>query len=204
MRFGVVTMGNETAASLGTAVPISPETFDELTQRWCDALSSERESFWTAADVAAYAIRSGTRKEQAQAKRVLASAGHCTTAYVGQLARLSMAYGKELHLPDVAMALYRACLQAARRTGRKPADVLEDALAKGWHIAEVAALGRKPTATVGLDAECTACGTHVRLRRPGDHGKCFGGLRIPCPVCVAIAWADKTHAEPPEILGGLT
>src|SRR3990167_363628 len=134
-------------SGIETAVP-----FDDLVQRWCDALSTERESFWTAADVAAYAVKHGTRKEQATAKRTLASAGHCTTAYVGQLARLSLAYGTESRHLDVAMALYRACLQAAKRTGKKPADVLEDALAKGWHAAEVNALGREPDATVGLDA----------------------------------------------------
>jgi len=175
--------------------------FDDLVRRWCDALSSERESFWTAADVAAYAVKHGTRKERAAAKRALASAGHCTTAYVGQLARLSMAYGTESRHVDVAMALYRACLQAAKRTKRTPADILEDALAKGWHAADVAQLGREPDATLGLDVECPACGTHVRLRRPGDHGRCFVGLRIACPVCVAIAQADERTAESADILG---
>src|SRR3990167_7682668 len=158
-------------SGIETAVP-----FDDLVQRWCDALSTERESFWTAADVAAYAVKHGTRKEQATAKRTLASAGHCTAAYVGQLARLSLAYGTESRHLDVSMALYRACLQAANQTGRKAADVLEDALAKGWHVADVAQLGRAPNVTVSLDAECMVCGTPLRLRRLGDHGRCFVGL----------------------------
>ena len=195
-------MGSKTAPVSGTTVSISTE---ELLQRWCNARARGRECFWEEADVAGYVVRhGGTREERKILKGLLASHGHCGIAYIGQLARLSMAYGTESRYPDVAMILYRACLQAAKRTGRTPADVLEDALAKGWHAAEVAQLGRKPDATVGLDVECPACGTQVRLRRPGDHGKCFVGLRIPCPVCVAIAWADKANAEPPEILGGLT
>jgi hypothetical protein len=178
-------------------------SLDELDGRFADALTQERDGFWTAADIVAFAVRDiRSPKERGKLFTHFASIGHCTTAWTRTLAALSAAYGTESRLPDVSRALYRACLLAAKRTERKAADVLADALKEGWHCKEVARLGTPTQRQFTLSKDCEACGATVTVRTQAVRG--FRGLTLRCPVCLAMAAADGRavhEAEPLGVLG---
>jgi hypothetical protein len=169
-------------------MPETP-TLDELQQRFADAVSSERESFWRGAEIAQYAASSQpTAKARAKVINALASTGHCTSSRVRELIRLVDSFGSEARYPDVALVLFRACITAAKRLGTTAVEVLDDALAKGWHAADVSKLGR-PAKLVGLlEATCRRCTAEVRVRvTNATRASALAGHGVVCPLCAEPA-----------------
>lgn len=182
-----------------TAVTLDEPTLDDLGQRFVDYVVNERDNFWMAADVIQYAAeRAKGRAARGRVMNHFASLGHMTSAYARQLCALSASFGTESRKPDVAMALYRACMRAAKRLNRMPAEVLDEALANDWHAADVSALGRSESAAATLTGVCLVCGakTHV-VSTVGV------GLALPCSVCIALLWRDGGDAKAATRVGVL-
>jgi hypothetical protein len=179
-----------------TPTATDDRSWDDLLQRFANALIAERDGMWTAADVAAYILqRCPTRQAKREALGALATVAHCTRGYIHVLVRLSRGFGTESRKPDVSLALYRACLGAAKRTGRTPADILEEALLSDWHAARVNQLGTVPRAELVGEGTCDGCGASVRVRMAGEQARALQGLSLPCPVCVRSSWDDGREAR---------
>lgn len=85
-----------------------------------------------------------------------ATALHCTASHIRSLALVERTFPPAQRYPDVDWSLYRACMQAATRAGAQSAThILELALARGWHCADVHALGKPAKDTV---PPCPTCG----------------------------------------------
>lgn len=180
------------------AVPV--RSVEELEQLWCSAIANERDQGWAACDVAAYLVGlAKTQRDRTAAVNRLAALGHCTSAYVRVRVQLSCGFGVESRHKDVSQALFRACIAAGKRLKLKPADVLEDALARGLHAAEVAQLGRPAKRLRVLSATCPACGLVARLRVTDGEPS----AALPCPRCVVWAWSDGRDGKDAERLGVL-
>lgn len=203
LRLGIAQAGRGELNDLGsfadaTTVADDPP-LDELQQRFADALTTERDGLWMACDVIAYAAnRAGTKRGRAKVVAAFAAVGHMTSAYARVLCLLSEAFGTESRKPDVSMSLYRSCMRAAKRLARTPADILDEALANGWHAAEVSALGRPESAAATMTGVCLVCGakTHVT-------STVGVGLAMPCVVCIAIMWRDNGDAKAAPRVGVL-
>lgn len=197
----------------------SDVTLDELLGRFCGALEAERGSVWQAGDLVNYAVDdmrrrvAGTRefrRARAALYRQFASAGHCTTCYVGQRADASGAFGTEQRFPDVGPSYYRAVLQAAWRDtddagapNWTPRDLLTVALAQAWSVADLNAMGRPATLAVALSETCTACGAKTRVTLEGSTATAHQGLVLTCPVCAAKARTDGGDMREAPQLGQL-
>lgn len=162
-------------------------SLEMLRQAWVNALEAQRLGVWQAIRAVGEAVAcTKSPKERRKLFNVLASDGHCTTAFVSQHFRLFVAYGNRAeHIVDVSFALLRACAQAATRTGQDALAVLEYALERDWHASDVAKLGRKDEASVSLAKECGDCGFKTAVK--GKGAKTFAGLSVYCPMCIALA-----------------
>ncbi len=183
---------------------VSPEpSLEAIRQRWATALEAQREGVWAAVGAVGEAIAcTKSPKERRQMFNILASDGHCTSAFVRQHFQLHEHYGERAkHLVDVSFALLRACTHAAKRTGQDAMAVLTHALKKGWHASDVAKLGRKVGKTASLIARCPACG--VRSSHRISPATSFAGLRLQCSVCIALAKQDKRDVSEAEEIGVL-
>ena len=131
---------------------------------YADALELERDSFWTSATVAAdYVEGQPTPKAKAAAVRGLAATGHCTRREIRIRVALALAFPADLQHADVSIPLFRACLAAAKRTGKPPAAILALALKENHHAKDVNGYGRRTTPGV----PCVECGRPLPKRRAG-------------------------------------
>ena len=135
----------------------------------------------------------------------MAAAAHCTTARVRQLGQVSGTFGDEQRYPDKAWALFRAVRNAANRNKLDARELLDDAIAKGWGVSELNALGRAVPVEVAASGECDDCGATVRVKIVGQAAARaeVHALSIGCPVCVALAWARGTDGREANLVGSL-
>lgn len=160
-------------------VEIEHSALKDKLNRFCELLEAERATQWELGDLVCDAVRDhgkdviGTFAEHAR----------CTAEYIRQLIRVAVAFPRESgkRYPDVPWTFYRAAYQAAKRVGREPCDLLEEAVDKGWSQADLAKLGvASEDAAVGLSRTCEECGSRVSIRTRG-----CAGLRVNCPICGA-------------------
>lgn len=170
-----------------------------LDQQIVNAATQHREGWWQLARLAAEAISlRRTRREQARRVAEIAGLAHCSTSYVRALHACADHYAPTHEYPSVSLGLFRACIAAATRTNQRAPDVLDDALAKGWHVREVQALGRAETVTYRLKpTACPDCGAKLGVTAMG-----MGGLPLPCPVCLSVAKADGRKLDEAYVVVG--
>lgn len=186
------------------AVP--PPSLEELLQSAADAATGERACLWTQGDVISRALEVYGDGKRARSKLLgtFASTLHCTTNRCRQLADVSGSFGTEFRLPTIQWSLYRAIVQAAKRTNRNASEIFEETQEKDWHIAEVNALGRSSRARVlSLSADCPDCGRHISLRVKAKDAGTLAGVPIACPLCIVQLRQDNLDAREAPVLGNL-
>lgn len=168
----------------GPSIP----SLDELRERFRVAMSDELAAFWHAGDVVARAVRDLPPAERKAIIRDFAGHARVTPNAVTQRLQLSEAFGTESRMLDGAtFSMCRAALNAAKRTMRKPADVLREALERGLTVEALTAMGRRfDEAPALLRVGCKECGCRLTLRLKGG-----AGTPIACPVCAATHGSSK-------------
>lgn len=192
-------------------------SYDDLIGRFTGALDTERDAVWRAGDVVTRALddllaalRSErlTKRDYRRTRKTIlagmAEAGHCTVARVCQLGAVSGAFGTEQRYPECSWTFYRAVLAAAKRTGRDPRELLDEARDRGWHVADLNQLGKEIAAASALREACADCGSTVTVRVEGSTAAALRELpALPCPTCVARKWRDGADAREARRLGVL-
>jgi hypothetical protein len=183
----------------GTAVPETHPDLEAAKMELVDAMTAERDALWKAGEVIWDFLRAGNlqlkngemkprdlARHRRTVARDLASVADCTANRIMQLAEVWGAFGAEGgRAEDKSWVLHRAALLAAKRTKRPPLDVLEEALAKGWSVADLATLGRTEAASRRLVAVCAACGAKVRVDAPRGCRAYDVTAALTCPVCMS-------------------
>lgn len=146
-----------------------------------------------------------------------ASLCHQGDGYMKALVQMSGTFGSEQRYGNVSQALYRACIARANTLvddsgdaetdtharGAQARELLEMALAHGWHVADVRAyLKDEADPHLKLAETCVTCGAVVRIVVP-DSALTVGVPAVPCPVCCARAWKRGEDAESIAKLGAL-
>lgn len=181
----------------GTAVPSidAPPVADleAVKVELVAAFEAERDALWKAGEVVFDYLRAGAEsvpakhatKHRRAVARDLAACGDCTANRIIQLAEVWAAFGAEgLRAEDRGWTFHRAVLLAAKRTQRPVADVLEEALAKGWSVADLSTLGRSEAGARRLVAVCESSGAKVRVEAPRGVRAYDVTTGLRCPVCV--------------------
>jgi len=102
----------------------------------------------------------------------------CAATLVRQRIKIAKTFPLEKRYPDVPFARYRAVYYAAGRTGSDPIVLLEEALAKGWHVRELAALGKRGDHVTQMRATCPGCSVSWTAVGPVS----VQGRAVPCPL----------------------
>jgi len=183
-----------------TTVACLPERRrEQLMDEAIQLLIAGKATQWAAGDKLNESTAGLTSAERARCFNAASSAAHQTTAYIRMLAQVSAAFPPEHRHEHVAWSLYRACVAAARRTKQSAPAVLGLALASGWHVPAVQALGRPAGACRSLDAKCPDCGGRIIFQMPGDASY----PALPCPACITTRWADGGDGREAARLGVL-
>ena len=183
-------------------------SLDELLGAFIGALTVGEYGNWRAGTIVVRALalmpKGASKQHRARLIGQFAAAAPrpCTAARVRQLAAVSGTFGPEPGYPDHVWTYYRAVLCAAHRVSRNPVVLLDESVTADLSIGEINALGKPTPEYVKLSATCTACGTRATLRLDGDGvARAFSGAALPCPNCVAQAWADGGDGKTAERLG---
>jgi len=169
------------------SVPAVVRSWEAEAQDFATALMEHRAGYWLAGDIARRILTAASTDDgRKRAQKQLANLGHCSVAYVRQLAQLAEAFPEDCRYPDVAQSVYRACLAAGQYTKQPPVRILEQALRHNWHVRRIRAVGREHDAVYKASGQCIACGGTLRFYRRGT-----AGLMIPCPGCLADAKHER-------------
>jgi hypothetical protein len=182
----------------------TPPSDQRLEEEVLDATHDARLGFWRVGIAVAYDLGRSTKNKRENAKCInkWASKTNQTSNYVRLQVRCFDNFGAEYIKADVAIALYIACLHAGKRTGRPPHEILEEALDKEWHAAEVNALGKSEPETYEFRGECRVHGPVALPKIPPQSG-IVRGIALPCPDCVALRWAEESDGRDAERVGVL-
>ena len=205
-------------------------SYDEQIEGVANMLIAERACAWTIGDrilrlhddVVADCRRRGLKPAQIQrywkaVRKTCASRCHQGDGYIRALMQMSGTFGTEQRYPHVSQALYRACIARgnalvpttgdeetdAHEKGAKAREILDLALARGWHVSDVKLYGKPEKGPrLKIVATCGGCDAEVRIVVP-DGEKTVGVPALPCPVCCAIAWKVGDDASSLAKLGCL-
>jgi len=130
--------------------------------------------FWTMGDLDAQLVRLFGRG----VINTLAHDEGCASTLVRQRIHLAATFAPEQRYPDVPFARYRAVYYAARRTGTDASVLLEEALAKGWHVRELAVIGKRGDLVTHMRATCPGCAVSWHAVGPVT----VQGRAVPCPL----------------------
>src|SRR5262245_19575070 len=130
--------------------------------------------FWTMGDLDAEMVRLFGRG----VINTLAHDEGCASTLVRQRINIACTFPQEKRYPDVPFSRYRAVYYAARRTRTDPLVLLEEALEKGWHVRELAALGIRGDHIAHMRATCPGCAVSWTAVGPID----VQGRAVPCPL----------------------
>lgn len=189
------------------------ESIEELLSRAAGCLEAGSSAYWTFGDIVTAAVedmrraaaspREFRRRRSAIFGQFAALKSYVTKAFVKQHAEVAAAFGVEQRYPDVAWSLFRATLNAARRTKRDPRELLDDALAKAMSVADLNALGRDQPQMVEHHGTCSECGAEQRVRIVGSTATAFQGMPVPCAVCIGKLKQDGGDAREAATIGTL-
>ena len=188
-------------------------SLDEFLGAFIGALAAGEAGNWRAGDIVVRALGDLSqqgfvpREYARQRAKLLAmfamnAPKPCTAARVRQLAAVSGTFGTEQRYPDLTWSYFRAAVQAAHRTQVPARALLDEAVQAEWTIGYLNGLGKKNPEAVRLQATCGVCGMRALLRLAGAGvEQAFRGAALPCPNCIARAWADSTDGKDAERLG---
>jgi hypothetical protein len=194
-------------------------SFDELVGMFCGSLDTERGAAWHAGDIVTRALeeiattdragdRPNARAVRSAERRLIgamAEAAHCTMARVRQLGQVSATFGSEQRYPDKPWSLFRAVRAAAGRNQRDARTLLDEAVANGWGVPDLNAMGRAVPVALALRGDCAVCGSQVRVLIQGTAAARADvqALVLRCPTCVAAAWEAGSDGRDVPIVGAL-
>lgn len=149
-------------------------TLDEELSAFAGCLDAERGAVFKAGDRVlrvlaaqkrAVATPRAFRKMRWATLGMFAAAGHCTRTRVAQVAAVSACFDADHRYPDVAWPLFHACVRAAEHTNRDAVEILDEALAQGWHVPQVNALWRTAKARGQCGGTCRDCGAKCSAKQ---------------------------------------
>jgi len=158
----------------------SGSALDNLRTEKRKMLAANRATWWALADLDAQAIA----QHGAQVIDDLAGDEQCSRAHIKQRLALRSVFGEHrAELERVAFSVLRATANAAKRNGRDAWDLLQEALAAGWHVSNLDALGRTGRRRVEFKGHCDECDAdvHYVFKKPTDAA--LVGLHVTCGFC---------------------
>lgn len=160
-------------------------------EKWRELVQGGHALWWSQGEYIDHA-----RREAGETARellgVLAQEARCTITSLIQKADCARDFEPGMRRPEMAPTWHRAVRQAALRTKRPLAEVLEEAIRLDHGQRELDALGKSEQSFATWGGTCPDCGAKFHVKSDGERG----GAEVVCPLCAV----ERVR---PQVLGRL-
>jgi hypothetical protein len=193
---------------------MTDRSVEEIRHLLVDVRDESEESHWkagallcelfaaSAREAPKHMTRQDLRHRRAELLQGIAGLWGDSPSRIVQLAQVYAALGEVRDRTHV-WTWHRAVHLAAKRTGKQPLTMLDEAVADGLTVPELNRLGAKPKPGHGaaLSSRCAGCGSRVQYVCEGEVGTKLRGTAVPCGACIGLARREGKPDSEVGVLG---